>query len=173
MEIINPYFIRYTELPEYEEFYENVMSKNIVCSFPSELTQKWSCRKDWVTDSGSINFEYLDKNYGNMTCPVYKCNESYYNSNPVSDMTLSEYMKYWREVIKVEHRYIEKDLEILYLKDWHLFYDSCSKKEDIVKKQQEVFVLPKYFASDYLNDFCVEKKIMDYKFVYLGPKGSR
>lgn len=64
MEIINQYYINYAnELPTYEEFFNNVMKKNLVCLFNSNLTKNWICRNEWITDD-KINFSILSNKYG-------------------------------------------------------------------------------------------------------------
>jgi len=165
METVNAFYIRYKSLPTYEEFYNDVMTKNILCVFPAELTSTWECRKDWITPGNGVNFRHLEESYGEMECPVYKCNEQYFNSNPSKTIKLKEYLEYWRRMVQLEHRFEQNEEDILYLKDWHLFSDSGD--------DQKVFTLPVYFEADYLNDYCVAKGLTDYKFVYLGPKGSR
>lgn len=64
MNISNQYFVNYSnQLPTYEEFFNNVMKKNLVCLFNSNLTENWICRKEWIIDD-QINFSFLSKNYG-------------------------------------------------------------------------------------------------------------
>ena len=52
--------------------------------------------------------------------------------------------------------------ESLYLKDWHL-----------VLVDPTFYETPKYFADDWLNEFCLEMNRSDYRFVYIGPPGSK
>ncbi len=60
----------------------------------------------------------------------------------------------------------------MYLKDWH-FYRDC-------RHSYEAYLTSEYFCSDWLNEYWAEKnseetdtsKHNDYRFVYVGPKGS-
>lgn len=78
-------------------------------------------------------------------------------------MSIREYIEYWEKIIKNNYDYNEQ-LPILYLKDWHFFNDT---------KDYHMYQVPKYFESDFLNEYCVDNNLTDYKFVYMGPKGSR
>lgn len=66
MQFINPFFCVFTgELPSYEDFYKNILSKNIVCLLDQQLTDDWDCRKSWVTNDGLVNLDFLKTKYGN------------------------------------------------------------------------------------------------------------
>lgn len=43
-----------------------------------------------------------------------------------------------------------------------------SSAEDL----EEVFTLPEYFSSDWLNEFWDALGVDDYRFVYAGPTGT-
>jgi len=51
----------------------------------------------------------------------------------------------------------------LYLKDWHLAAQMPG---------YNFYKVPKYFASDWLNEQLIDQKTDDYRFVYMGPKNS-
>ncbi|OTF81288.1 hypothetical protein BLA29_005996 [Euroglyphus maynei] len=162
----HPYFIIYSgqQLPSYEEFYNNVMKKNIACLFRSQsLTEQWKSRKEWIANNtDDINFDHLVNKYGTLTVPVYNCNEKHFNSNTKTEMLFNEYVDYWRNVIKNDEQTLNTS-NILYLKDWHLAQDSnCD----------DFYELPVFFESDYLNEYCQDEQITDFKFTYIGPKGS-
>lgn len=64
MESVNKHFVVYRHnLPSYEDFYNNIMKKNIMCLFGEELTRQWKCKQEWIRN-GSIDFDYLDFHYG-------------------------------------------------------------------------------------------------------------
>lgn len=57
-----------------------------------------------------------------------------------------------------------------YFKDWHFTRDY---------PDEVVYTVPKYFSSDWLNEYLTSKDDLnddvtkdDYRFVYMGPKGS-
>lgn len=93
-----------------------------------------------------------------MIVPVANCNKTNYNSHKKSNMKFSEYLKYLR---KKELNQID---ETLYLKDWHFQKQSNYKAYD----------LPIFFEIDWMNEYwdSREKDNDDYRFLYLGPKGS-
>ncbi|KAH9526821.1 JmjC domain-containing protein 4 [Dermatophagoides farinae] len=157
----NDYFIDYSDqLPSYEHFYENVMRKNIACMFGPQLTEQWTCRKEWTIDGQSIDFDHLVNKYATLPVPVYDCSEKHFNSNPRTEMLFSQYADYWQQ--QQQQQVIDAN-RILYLKDWHLAQDSnCG----------DFYKIPTYFESDYLNEYCTAKSIADFKFTYMGPKGS-
>lgn len=59
-------------------------------------------------------------------------------------------------------------IPIPYVKDWHL-------SRIALQRGSAFYKLPKYFAEDWLNDYFDgrnDEAKDDYRFVYLGPKGS-
>jgi len=53
----------------------------------------------------------------------------------------------------------------LFLKDWHFTQDF---------PEENIYRVPEYFASDWLNEYYSAKTSIkdDYRFVYMGPRGS-
>ena len=53
----------------------------------------------------------------------------------------------------------------MFLQDWHFTQQF---------PQHQVYSTPPFFASDWLNEFYAAREDVtdDYRFVYLGPKGS-
>lgn len=67
MQSVNPYFCVFPqELPSYEEFYNNVMKKNIVCLINEQLTINWLSRQNWTKNGTDVNVEFFQQNYGNL-----------------------------------------------------------------------------------------------------------
>ncbi|XP_014442741.1 2-oxoglutarate and iron-dependent oxygenase JMJD4 isoform X3 [Tupaia chinensis] len=75
-------------------------------------------------------------------------------------MPFRDYISYWKEYIQGNY---SSPRGCLYLKDWHLCRDSSA---------EDVFTLPIYFSSDWLNEFWDALDLDDYRFVYAGPKGT-
>lgn len=94
---------------------------------------------------------------GFLNGPVANCQQFYGNRQIRKTMYINDYIDYW---LKFKRNNNE---DILYLKDWH-----CVKQSG----DNTFYQVPKYFASDWLNEYCIEKNIDDYMFVYMGPKGS-
>lgn len=90
---------------------------------------------------------------------VSDCSVIEFNTHPVREVTVKEFMSYWTNSIQ------GKDSRILYLKDWHYFRHSS---------ENSWFRLPEYFSSDWLNEFWNFRNDLsdDFKFVYLGDRGT-
>lgn len=119
----------------------------------------WASSSDWV-EEGKPNFDYLCQNYGDVIAPVSNCNSYYFNAHEKSDMTIKEYMDYWKKYSNS----LESE-PCYYLKDWHFTKDF---------KSQTIYRVPNVFASDWLNEYYSEhlRHVDDYQFVYMGPKNS-
>lgn len=52
-----------------------------------------------------------------------------------------------------------------FLQDWHCFRENPT---------EDLYSVPEYFGSDWLNEFylCSPQLEDDYRFVYMGPKGT-
>lgn len=139
----------------YNEFFQNYLRINQPCIIKN-ITENWDATKYWVKDH-QINFSYLEQKYGNSEVIIYNCGEKYFNSQKTQCKKFIEYLKYWK------FRTENNDEFLLYLKDWHL------KNE---YKTDEFYTVPKYFSSDWLNEYLCENDLDDYRFVYMGPRGT-
>lgn len=142
----------------YNSFFQNYLIKNQACIIKN-VADNWSSSKCWV-ENGSPNLTYLNLKYGKCDVVVYNCHEKYYNSQKTKECTFEDYLKYWREF--EEKSYVNKK-ELLYLKDWHLRNKFAS---DLF------YQVPEYFQSDWLNEYLCDISEDDYRFVYMGPKGT-
>uniref|UniRef100_A0A8C2UIG9 2-oxoglutarate and iron-dependent oxygenase JMJD4 n=1 Tax=Chinchilla lanigera TaxID=34839 RepID=A0A8C2UIG9_CHILA len=145
----------------YADFVTGFLLPNLPCVFSSAFTEAWGSRRRWATAAGKPDFEYLVREYGDVVVPVANCGVQEYNSNPKEHMPLRDYVTYWQEYIR---RGGSSPRGCLYLKDWHL----CRCGPDL----EDVFTLPVYFSSDWLNEFWDVLGVDDYRFVYAGPKGT-
>ncbi|KAL1491713.1 hypothetical protein ABEB36_012270 [Hypothenemus hampei] len=135
----------------YEEFFENFMSKNRPCLIRN-ISNNWESTAKWVIN-GKPNVAYLREQYDHTQVTIYNCSERYYNSQKCQEGTLEQYLKLW-----------EKDNEtVYYLKDWHL---------KLQCKNDNFYEVPIYFASDWLNEYFIQCRNDDYRFVYMGKQGS-
>ncbi|XP_071448147.1 2-oxoglutarate and iron-dependent oxygenase JMJD4 [Hetaerina americana] len=145
----------------YSEFFHKYMANNIPCIFEESVTKSWLSRKLWVKDE-LPNFEYLRENFGETIAPVANCNENYFGSQKKTDMSISDFLRYWEEFISKNY---PADMPVLYLKDWHM-------KRNY--QGSNYYQVPSYFTSDWLNEFWTQRGDVcdDYRFVYMGPQGS-
>ncbi|XP_052812566.1 2-oxoglutarate and iron-dependent oxygenase JMJD4-like isoform X2 [Mya arenaria] len=145
---------------EYQKFFVDYLLPNKPCIFSPNVTELWNSRKLWVTGDGKPNIAYLRKHFGDAVVPVADCKVEQYSSHPKREMTLNEYLDYWQEYQAKDY---PPDLPCLYLKDWHFtkaFPDYTA------------YETPVYFQSDWLNEFWDTLPQDDYRFVYMGPKGT-
>ncbi|KAM4870726.1 2-oxoglutarate and iron-dependent oxygenase JMJD4 isoform X2 [Urocitellus parryii] len=156
-------FIKEPATFSYADFVKAFLLPNRPCVFSSAFTENWGSRRHWVTPEGKPDFEYLLQKYGDVVVPVANCGVQEYNSNPKEHMPLRKYISYWLEYVQGG---CSSPRGCLYLKDWHLCRDSSA--EDL----GDVFTLPVYFSSDWLNEFWDALDVDDYRFVYAGPPGT-
>ncbi|XP_030334644.1 2-oxoglutarate and iron-dependent oxygenase JMJD4 isoform X3 [Strigops habroptila] len=153
-------FIEKVESFTYSDFFRDYLIPNHPCIFSAKFTEDWGSRRSWVTWDGKPNFDYLLQKFGEAVVPVANCDVKEYNSNPKEQLPFKEYIKYWKEYIKNDYC---SSRGCLYLKDWHL---------SRAFPEQDVYTTPVYFSSDWLNEYWDAIAVDDYRFVYMGPKGS-
>ncbi|XP_021031739.1 2-oxoglutarate and iron-dependent oxygenase JMJD4 isoform X3 [Mus caroli] len=156
-------FIQTPDTFSYADFVKGFLLPNLPCVFSSAFTEGWGSRRRWVTSEGKPDFEYLQQKYGDAVVPVANCGVREYNSNPKEHMSFRDYISYWKDYIQGGY---SAPRGCLYLKDWHLCRDS------LVNDLEDIFTLPVYFSSDWLNEFWDVLNVDDYRFVYAGPRGT-
>uniref|UniRef100_A0A672SZ83 JmjC domain-containing protein n=1 Tax=Sinocyclocheilus grahami TaxID=75366 RepID=A0A672SZ83_SINGR len=155
------HFIQYIEREiAYSKFIKNYLIPNQPCMFSKKFTEDWNCRKKWVTADGKPNLQRLLQEFDETPVPVANCSAKEYNSNPKQIMPFKEFIQYWREYIQNGH---SSPKGCLYLKDWHMQRNF---------PEHNSYKTPIYFSSDWLNEYWDTIEVDDYRFVYMGPKGS-
>ncbi|XP_061549664.1 2-oxoglutarate and iron-dependent oxygenase JMJD4 isoform X1 [Phyllopteryx taeniolatus] len=144
----------------YSKFFKRYLLPNHPCVFSKRFTDEWKCRKQWVTEEGKPHFQKLLQEFGETPVPVANCNAKEYNANPKQVMPFKEFIQYWKEHIQNGH---SSPKGCLYLKDWHMARDF---------PEHHVYTTPIFFTSDWLNEYWDALEVDDYRFVYMGPKGS-
>lgn len=158
-------FQRISSDMEYFEFFEKYLSQNCPVVFSDFLTQGWRSVEDWSSSEGVPNLSFFETII-NKDClvPVSNCNKKFFNSQQCSEESFCSYKKYWECYTQ---SYPESE-PCKYLKDWHFHRDN--------KHNYTAYRTPKYFCSDWLNEWWENKtdseEENDYRFVYIGPKGS-
>lgn len=140
----------------YNDFFQNYMLHNEICII-QRVTDEWGSYKFWMNGS-DINFDYLRKQYGPLNVTVYNCLEKEFNTQRFYDSTFDKYLDYFQALDKNTEGCNRVD----YLKNWHLK----------LKTDDNFYEVPIYFASDWLNEYCVNCLKDDYRFVYMGPKDT-
>lgn len=146
----------------YDDFFENYMLANKPVII-TEISDHWNCVKKWLKmNEKVIDFEYLKENLKDRSVPVANCSKQYFNSHEKSEISLHKYLDWWKDFIASGHDSKDTD-DLLYLKDWHLQQE---------EGDASFYEWPTYFQSDWLNEYLIAEKKQDYRFVYMGPKGS-
>ncbi|XP_072116158.1 2-oxoglutarate and iron-dependent oxygenase JMJD4 isoform X3 [Mobula birostris] len=144
----------------YSEFFRDFLLPNYPCVLSPEFTADWGSRQQWVKGDGSPDFEHLLKHFGDSIVPVANCDVKEYNANPKHNIPLRDYFSYWREHRESSY---SSPRGCLYMKDWHMRRDFPN---------HGVYNTPDFFQSDWLNEYWDTIKLDDYRFTYMGPKGS-
>lgn len=136
----------------YDQFFKRFMLKNLpVIILGLETRTKVS--SEWFKEE-KLNLEKLKDILKDHPVPVANCSKQYFDSHEKMTMKFCEYVDYWNG---------DRVAGNLYLKDFHL-------KQEF--PDLDFYNVPQYFASDWLNEFLIEKGRDDYRFIYIGPKGS-
>ncbi|XP_030045757.1 2-oxoglutarate and iron-dependent oxygenase JMJD4 [Microcaecilia unicolor] len=155
--------VEYIEDPDsftYSEFFRRFLLSNSPCVLSARFTDGWGSRRCWVSPRGKPNFDHLLQNFGDAIVPVANCDVKEYNANPKEQIPLREYITYWKDYI--QNNYCSPK-GCLYLKDWHMHRAFPDKN---------IYSTLVYFTSDWLNEYWDAIAGDDYRFVYMGPKGS-
>ncbi|RUS84842.1 hypothetical protein EGW08_007383 [Elysia chlorotica] len=160
-----PGVVYLSELPSHDELFRSIFLKNQLCIVGPQLTAGWQSRQLWVSEDGTPDFDYIRKNFGDAVGPVADCNGEEFSAHPKTSMKVAEFIYYWRQY-KAEG--YPSTTRCLYLKDWHF-----SKRFPTYR----AYTTPTFLCSDWLNEFYDTAGSElggedDYRFVYMGPKGS-
>ncbi|OQR71152.1 jmjC domain-containing protein 4-like [Tropilaelaps mercedesae] len=145
-----------------------LMMRNEACRI-SNVTDRWQANEWTVPATGEVNVRVLEDLFGECTVPVADCQRTEYDSQPKQEMSMKDYLDYWKSYRRPTIREdawgsIERG-NCLYLKDWHM---------QLGLPHYRAYEVPTYFASDWLNEYWLGKRgtADDYRFVYIGPQGS-
>lgn len=156
----------------YQNFFINYLQPNIPVIITG-ISQGWECM-NWTrnnqdtSDECGVDFSYLSRKFSDcVKVPVADCEAEYFNSHKKLELSFPEFIDYWRKRVQLasdaDDLPCDKAESLLYLKDWHL------RRE---LPNYEFYRTPLHFGSDWLNEYCEQRGIDDYRFVYMGPKGT-
>lgn len=136
----------------YNQFFHWYMSKNLPVVIKG-IKLKTETSDGWFVD-GKLHLERLQEVLKNHEVPVANCSKQYFDSHEKFQMKFGDFVNYWNG---------DRSAGQLYLKDFHL-------------KQEfpglDFYNVPRYFASDWLNEFLIDSNVDDYRFIYIGSKGT-
>uniref|UniRef100_A0A182Y9X8 Jumonji domain-containing protein 4 n=1 Tax=Anopheles stephensi TaxID=30069 RepID=A0A182Y9X8_ANOST len=125
----------------------------------------WQCYQRWIDRTVAppkLDVSYLKGILPNVPVPVADCGKQHYNSHEKIELALYDFLQSWEsDETNADQR--QRQRNRYYLKDWHL-------RSEL--PQYSFYRTPALFASDWLNEYLVENGSDDYRFVYIGPKGT-
>ncbi|XP_077870763.1 2-oxoglutarate and iron-dependent oxygenase JMJD4 isoform X3 [Ictidomys tridecemlineatus] len=138
-------FIKEPATFSYADFVKAFLLPNRPCVFSSAFTENWGSRRRWVTPEGKPDFEYLLQKYG----PNKKGRG--------------------RHGVLQSGGHRERHLSRIFVDEQTLLE---AQRDSSAEDLGDVFTLPVYFSSDWLNEFWDALDVDDYRFVYAGPPGT-
>ncbi|KAK1565062.1 hypothetical protein Q3G72_017916 [Acer saccharum] len=165
----------------YSEFEQRYLAKNQPVVL-SGLMDDWRACKDWVTKQGQPNLHFFSTHFGISKVQVADCDTRDFTDQKRVEMSVSDFVKHWLENSTQENsdgaNNEANGMSVLYLKDWHF-----------VKEYPEylAYRTPQIFCDDWLNLYLDSYRMhaepdtyqkdneiscSDYRFVYMGAKGS-
>lgn len=143
----------------YNDFFRNYMLRNRPLIIFG-ISDNWECSSDWVKYddekrlNGKIDFDNLkEKILKESIVPVINC-----KNQAKLEMNFDNFLSYWENM--TDSVDIPESKDLYYLKDWHLRNKMPNYK---------FYEVPKYFGSDWLNEYLLQTGSDDYRFVYMGP----
>ncbi|XP_038611721.1 2-oxoglutarate and iron-dependent oxygenase JMJD4 isoform X2 [Tachyglossus aculeatus] len=153
-------FIEEASALGYGDFFGGYVLPNVPCLLSAAFTAGWGGRARWVAPAGGPDFAYLRRRFGEAVVPVVRCDAWERDANPKEAMPLRDYLDYWMDHIRSGYA---SPRGCLYLKDWHMARSF---------PEHDAYTTPVYFSSDWLNEYLDACGADDYRFVYMGPRGS-
>lgn len=135
----------------FNQFFNEFMLKNTpVIVLNVDLLKPAS--RNWFTKDNEFIIDNFLVDLKDMDVPVYNCSKQYFNSHEKTTMKLTNFANYWKS---------NSRNELLYLKDFHLSQQGI-----------DFYNVPHCFSSDWLNEYLLDTNKDDYRFVYIGVKGT-
>lgn len=165
---------RISHVPSYREFHDNYLKPNTPVVVGPALVESWPAMQDWVvlddscngagleehkeTSSRRIDWGYLQSQYGHCEVTVADCEDVDEFGNQKRDLMLfSDVVRLW----------MKGEGQTLYVKDWHLaraVESECSARP--------FYTTPDIFRDDWMNAYYSAETDDDFRFVYVGAKGT-
>ncbi|KAI9189847.1 hypothetical protein H9P43_001280 [Blastocladiella emersonii ATCC 22665] len=145
------------------EFVREFMLPNLPVLIGPSATSEWRARREWVDPAtGRPNLDFLRSAFGQAAVDVADCGERWFSDQRKSRMPFAEFVDQWKEEIGRRERG-EAPEWVGYCKDWHLARDFPEYK---------AYTLFDGFRDDWLNAWYDARGDDDYRFVYMGCKGT-
>ncbi|KAL4251156.1 tRNA wybutosine-synthesizing protein 4 [Abortiporus biennis] len=144
--------------PPYQKFLQDYLKTNKPVLIGPAIVESWPAIQLWIKHSlghSEIDLDYLSDHYGDLEVAVADCSsrDDLGNQDRTCDL-LRNVISKWRT----------EDGASLYVKDWHL-----SRNLD---KSDSYYSTPNIFCDDWMNAYYAAYTNDDFRFVYLGAKGT-
>ncbi|KAK9816935.1 hypothetical protein WJX72_007187 [[Myrmecia] bisecta] len=173
----------------YDAFVHEYMAPNRPVLIQSAAND-WKAMRDWVTADGGVDIDFFEAQFGSAHVWVTDTGRQHSGCGSRRDMTVAEFAQYWRRFQAGQER------DILYLKDWHFANEFPGYKayqlphyfrEDWLNEYYDMRqsaartapAAPAHECGDGATEAAGEPSrrqadivTSDYRFVYLGPKGT-
>ncbi|BDA42235.1 2-oxoglutarate and iron-dependent oxygenase JMJD4 [Coccomyxa sp. Obi] len=157
---------RHVDNLTYDAFVLEFMAPNLPVMIEG-VTEGWQACEDWVTANGGINLQFMADNFGeaNIWATAANSTASGYGGGRRHNMTVAQYVEWWRR-----HKDGQEE-QLLYLKDWHFVNEF--PWDDWLNDYYDMRQTSHETASPSEGNSSQENIVTsDYRFVYLGPKGT-
>jgi hypothetical protein len=140
----------------YNDFFYKFMARNVPVILKDVELVPPECKQLFENDHFSIDKfrEKIGSSFADHQVPVYNCSKQYFNSHEKSTISFAEFEEYWKS---------EEKVELLYLQDFHCVQEF---------PHLNLYNVPQYFSSDWLNEYLLDQNEDDYRFVYIGVRGT-
>ncbi|THH14173.1 hypothetical protein EUX98_g9639 [Antrodiella citrinella] len=152
-------YTRVSHVPPYDEFYETYLKPNVPVIIGPALVASWPAYQSWatpneLTNARDINWAYLRDHYGHHQVTVADC------ANVDAAGNQERSTRLFADVLSLSLPNYS-----LYIKDWHL-------AKSVKDPAHAFYTTPDIFQDDWMNAFYAAHTNDDFRFVYLGPRGS-
>lgn len=148
----------------YDEFYADYLLPNVPVIFNRSLVSSWPAFDLWVksckdSNSSHIHWDYFQDTYGALEVTVADCaNVDSFGNQDRRTMLLREVISMWKDA----------EGQSLYIKDWHL----AKQLEKTGSPSVPFYSTPDFFRDDWMNSYYTSHTDDDFRFVYMGAKGT-
>ena len=144
--------------PTYQEFLEHYLLPNRPVIIGPGIISSWPALTHWVVKSDAssvIHWETLAAAYGNELVTAADCETREFSDQKRQTMLLRDVISLWRSGAA--------EGKALYVKDWHLARSV---------HPQTFYTTPDIFRDDWMNAYYSACTDDDFRFVYVGAKGT-
>ncbi|XP_064135718.1 2-oxoglutarate and iron-dependent oxygenase JMJD4 isoform X3 [Loxodonta africana] len=159
-------FIEKPDAFSYADFFKGYLLPNVPCVFSSAFTEGWGSRKHWVTPDGKPDLDYLlRKRHGCTCCQLRSAGIQRQPQGAHAPQRVHQLL----ERVHPGKLFLSQGLPLPQrLAPVQPMCGSLHRDTSV----EDVYSLPVYFSSDWLNEYWDAINVDDYRFIYMGPTGT-